>query len=83
MAKALKEGDLKEHVRGKEPGDLLSWAYQFPPHPFQKMPRLKLSFSSMSRDYKGNDHPPLPGDPAQVLCLMPAITSLGALASGI
>lgn len=36
----------------------------------------------MSRDCKGNDHPPLAGDPAQGLCLMPALTSLGTLACG-
>lgn len=32
----------------------------------------------MGRDYKGNDHPPLAGDPAQGLCLMPGLTSLGS-----
>lgn len=51
--KALKEGDLKLDMRDKEPGDVLSWAYPFPPHPFQRMLRLNLSVCRMSRDYKG------------------------------
>ena len=59
-----KSVNQKWNVSGKELRDILSWVYQFSClSSQQRMSKLKLSFYTMGRHYKGNDGHSLAGDP--------------------